>query len=186
MIQPLYCFYYWLHCKSPMLKMQPITLFGLTVIQCRVVWYTSVGRRLRKPGEGDMGDIGQPSKMFTLSMCTTVNRKTWGQPYTRVRWVSKFNFLKWYMGLRFWIQHISEIKWQCLMSCAPRAANQKKAGHMQWNMQRGQTFVASDQCAHNLKYLTCSYWSLHSVSFSVMPCISASILCALCAISFVQ
>ena len=52
---------------------------------------------MRKPGEGDMGDIGQPSKMFTLSMCTTVNRKTWGKPYTRVRWVSKFNFLEWYM-----------------------------------------------------------------------------------------
>ena len=127
-LQPLYYFYYGLHCKSPMLKISHCC-HSLVTVQSSVV------RRLRKPGEGDMGDIGQPSKMFTLSMCTTVNRKTWGKPYTRVRWVSKFNLFEMVCG---WIQRVCvsryniflRSKWQCCsMSCAWRSKSKESRAY---------------------------------------------------------
>ena len=147
---------------------------------------SSVVRRLRKPGEGDMGDIGQPSKMFTLSMCTTVNRKTWGQPYTRVRWVSKFNFVKWYMGLCFWTQHISEIK--MAMFDVVRVAQQIKR-------KQG---ICSEICSavklllrRTSARIIWSIWHVHTGACILSPfrsCLAfgSSILCALRAISFVQ
>ena len=44
-------------------------------------------------------------------------------------------------------------------------ANEKKAAHNALKYACAQTFVASTQCAHNLTYLTCSYWILHTLSY---------------------
>ena len=67
------------------------------------------------------------------------------------------------------------------------AANQKKRAHNALKYAAAHIFAASGQCAHNLKYLTCSCSILHTVScytassvFRGMLCISDSYSGAQC------
>ena len=160
---------------------QNITLFGLTVTQCRVVW------------GGDWGSLGRVIWVI-LGSLPRCSHCQCAQPWTekpggslkRVRWVSKFNFFEMVYGFAF--LDTTYFRDQMAMFDVVRVAQQIKR-------KQG---ICSEICSvvklllrRTSARIIWSIWHVHTGACILSPfrsCLAfgISILCALRATSFVQ